>query len=314
MRKERERVALLNSDQEKQPKRHCPLVSVVIPAFNRARYIDRTIASVLTQSYPNLELIVTDDGSSDGTAQRLEAYERRGQLTLLRHPGSANRGQSASLNLALEHASGEYISVLDSDDMFAPRKLEILVNYLEQHQDVGLVYSNGYAVDECDEILYEIHSPDHEETNDPNRLLMDCYFLLPQNALVRRSVFDQAGRFEEAFRSAQDHDMLLRIAEVTRMAYIPDHLFYYRRHGDSISSKRQDVRWKTGFEILRRAAKRYPYRPETIRKRRAVLHFRMAQVYMQRGQWLRAVPHLSMAGALDPKRSFSVLSGRETVR
>lgn len=290
------------------------VVSVVVPAYNRVRYIERTIDSVLEQSHEAVELIVTDDGSSDGTAQILECYAAAGKLTLLRHPGGVNRGQSASINLALERATGDFVSILDSDDMFAPQKLEVLVGYLRHHQEVGLVYSNGYAVDADDSILYEIYPGGHKEMNDPDKVLLDCYILLPQNALVRRRVLDQAGRFEESFRSAQDHDMLLRIAEITQMAFVPDHLFYYRRHGDSISAKRQDIRWKTGFEILRRAAKRYPYRPETIRKRRAVLHFRMAQVYMQQGQWLRALPHLSMAGVLDPKRSLSVLSGKEPVQ
>ncbi|MCH8505578.1 MAG: glycosyltransferase, partial [Ectothiorhodospiraceae bacterium] len=295
-------------------KKESQLVSVAFRAFNRKEFIKRTVDSVLSQNNSNVELIIVDDGSTDGTLEILEGLAADKKLYLLRHPNGENRGQSASINLALEHATGKYISILDSDDMFAPNKLEVMVDYLERHPDIGLVYSNGYAVDEHDNILYEMHAPDHQEHNDPNRLLLDCYFLLPQNALVRKSVFDQAGRFEESFRSAQDHDMLLRIAEITKMAYIPDHLFYYRRHGDSISAKRQDVRWKTGFEILRRAAERYPYRKSTLRKRKAVLHFRMAQVYWRAGEKAKALPQLAMAGLLDPMRGFGVLSGKETVR
>ncbi len=303
--------ALHASEQELETQ---PTVSVVIPAFNREPFIRSTVGSVIKQTYSSVQLLVTDDGSTDGTTRILQALASDGHLRLLHHPHNENRGQSASINLALEHATGKYISILDSDDMFAPNKLEVMVDYLERHPDIGLVYSNGYAVDEHDNILYEMHAPDHQEHNDPNRLLMDCYFLLPQNAVVRKSVFDEAGRFEESFRSAQDHDMLLRIAEITKMAYIPDHLFYYRRHGDSISAKRQDVRWKTGFEILRRAAERYPYRKSTLRKRKAVLHFRMAQVYWRAGEKTKALPQLMMAGLLDPMRGFGVLSGKETVR
>ncbi|WP_253485337.1 glycosyltransferase [Natronocella acetinitrilica] len=287
---------------------------MLTPAHNRAAFIDRTVKGVLSQTYGSVEYIIVDDGSTDGTLQLLQSYEGHGTISLLQHPNGENRGQSASLNLALSVARGEYIAILDSDDMFHPRKLEILVDYLERHPDVGLAYSNGYAVDENDNVLYEMHPPDHQEENDPNRLLMDCYFLLPQNAVVRQSVFDAAGRFEESFRSAQDHDMLLRIVEKTKIAYVPEHLFYYRRHGDSISAKRQDLRWKTGFEILRRAAKRYPYRRSTIRKRRAVLHFRMGQVHWRAGERGKALPHFLMAGALDPLRGFSVLTGREQVR
>lgn len=291
-----------------------PLVSVVIPAYNRAAYIERTVNSVLDQTYPCVELIVTDDGSTDGTLEVLQRYADQGKLRLLRHEGGVNRGQSASLNLALDQARGEYISVLDSDDMFAPRKFEVMIGFLERHPEIGLVYSNGHAVDAEDNVLYEIHSPNHHEPNDPDALLLDCYFLLPQNAVVRREVFDRAGRFEETFRSAQDHDMAIRIAELTRLAYIRDYLFFYRRHSDSISSRRQDVRWRTGFEILRRARKRYPYRRSTVRKRLAVLHFRVGQDDLRRGHWWSAVPRFVAAGFLDPLRSVRVATGREAVR
>jgi len=289
-----------------------PLVTVVIPAYNRARYIDRTVKSVLQQTYPRVELLVTDDGSTDGTKQILESYASRGQLTLFSHPGGANRGQSASLNLALSHANGDYISILDSDDMFVPRKLEELVGYLEAHSEIGLVYSNGYVIDRHDNILYEVHSPDHVELNDPNRLLMDCYFFLPLNAVVRREIFNRAGQFEESFRAAQDHDMALRIAEITRMAYVREHLFYYRHHDDSISGKRQDIRWRTGFEILKRARRRYPYRKSTIRKRYAVLNYRMGEDYCRRRKFLRAVPHFALAGLFDPLRAIRFVTVGES--
>jgi glycosyltransferase involved in cell wall biosynthesis len=290
-----------------------PLVSVVVPAYNRERFIARTVDSVLAQRWPAVELIVVDDGSTDGTREILEGYARDGSLQLLEHPGRANRGQSAALNLGLSVARGDYISLLDSDDAFLPRKFEVLVPYLEAHPDVGLVYSNGYAVDADDRILYPMHSDDHEEPNDPAAVLLDCYLLLPQNAVVRRSVFDRAGRFEEGFRSAQDHDMLIRLAEITRFAYVPEFLFHYRRHDDSISAKSQHVRWHTGFEILRRAAQRYPYDASTLRRRRAVLHFRMGQVH-RRERPLAAVRHYASAGLLDPRRATRVLLGRERSR
>ena len=287
------------------------LVSVVVPAYNRAAYIERTVDSVLAQTYPHVELIVGDDGSTDGTYEILQRYESEGKLTLLTHPERVNKGQSATLNSALDQARGEYICVLDSDDMFAPNKLAMQVDYLERHLDLGLVYSNGHAVDKHDNILYPMLPENHREGNDPCRLLLDCYFLLPQNAMVRKAVFDQAGRFEESFRSAQDHDMLLRIAEITTIAYIPDFLFYYRRHEDSISSRQQDLRWKTGFEILRRAAQRYPYPRSIVRRRRAVLHYRMSQVHRAQGYKAKALPHLVLAGLLDPTRGLAVAMGKE---
>ena len=188
------------------------LVSVLVPAFNRAAYIRETVESVLLQDYPRVELIVVDDGSTDGTYEILEEYEEKAELKLLTHPGRENRGQSAALNRALDDASGELIAILDSDDIFLPGKLRAQVDYLHEHPEVGLVYGMGEAVDESGHWLYNIHSPDHTEPNDPNAVLLDCYFSLPVNSLVRRSVYDQVGGFEEEFRAAQDHDMLIRIA------------------------------------------------------------------------------------------------------
>ena len=294
--------------------KEAPLVSVLIPAFNRVNLIEETVRSVLTQNYPHLELIVVDDGSTDGTYELLESCSKQGNLTLLTHDGRANKGQSAALNLGLRNAHGKYICILDSDDLFLPGKISTQVAFLERNPDIGLVYGMGEAVDDEGNWLYDIHSEDHVEPNDPNAVLVDCYFLLPQNSMVRRSVYDQVGYFEESYRAAQDHDMLIRIAEVADCAFIPVKLFQYRRHSNSISSRGAELRWETGFRILERAADRYPYKSSTLRRRKAVLHFRMAQIYWARGVRIRALLELLRSGVRDPIRAFNVILSREAVR
>lgn len=289
-------------------------VSVIVPAFNRAEYIKQTVNSVLIQDYSNVELIVVDDGSNDGTYEILLDYAEQNKLKLLTHPGRKNKGQSAALNLGLRAATGEFIAILDSDDLFLSGKLRLQVEYLNSHPEIGLVYGMGEAVDGDGRWMYDIHSADHKEPNDPNAVLLDCYFLLPQNALVRRSVYEQVGGFEEAFRAAQDHDMLVRIAENTRFGFIPVKVFQYRRHGDSISSNGQRRRWTNGFEILRRARSRYPYKSSTIRKRKALLNFRMAQVCRQEKRYIGAFVYLLKSGALDPLRALKVITGRERAK
>jgi len=299
------------TESQKESEAPAPLVSVLIPAFNRHDYIVETVESVLAQSYPRIELIVVDDGSTDGTYETLLQYAKDQRLRLLTHPGRENRGQSASLNLGLQNAHGVYVAILDSDDLFLPSKIETQVAYLNHNPEVGLVYGMGEAVDGRGNWLYDIHSPDHIEPNDPNAVLLDCYFLLPQNALVRRSVYAQVGFFEESFRAAQDHDMLIRISEQTRFAFLPTKVFQYRRHQDSISSKGQRRRWENGFEILHRAKARYPYKSSTIRKRRALLHYRMAKVCWRERRHVLAAFNLITSGALDPVRSLRVITGRE---
>jgi len=204
--------------------------------------------------------------------------------------------------------------VLDSDDFWEPDKLEKQVAYLQQHTDVGLVYCNGYGVDSEGNKLYPIYRESHVEPNDPGLLLQDCYVCLPTSSLVRKSVYDAVGLFEESYRSAQDHDMLIRIAEHTRVAYMPDYLWYYRRHADSISHTRQDLRWQTGFRILENARKRYPYSPGAIRKRKAVLNYRLGRVKVQEGRVLSGIAQLAHAFLLDPLRALKVVAGIDKSR
>jgi glycosyltransferase involved in cell wall biosynthesis len=293
-------------------KRQKGLVSVIIPLFNRVDYIADTINSVLSQDYNSVELIVVDDGSTDGSYELAEGFEKIGELRLLTHENRVNKGQAAAINLGLKEATGEFIAILDSDDMFADGKIKLQVEYLDINPDVGLVYGMGHGVDAKGKYIYDIHNKDHIEPNDPNEVLLDCYFLLPQNSLVRHSVYDVAGNFNESYRSAQDHDMQIRIAEVTKMAFIPKLCFYYRRHGDSISVKGLETRWRAGLKILESAKKRYPYTPKTIRKRRAVLNYHLAKaLFKSKSHLFEALIRIILSGMLDPIRAFKVVTGLE---
>ncbi len=286
-------------------------VSVIIPCYNREKYVREAVESVLQQTHENVELLVVNDGSTDSTSGILKSYGDR--LIYLEHPGGTNQGQSASINLALSHATGDYIAILDSDDMWVTNKIEKQLSYLEKHPEIGLVYSNGWGTDENGNVLYNIYEANHEEHSNPNRVLLDCYFLVPNNALVRSEIYQKIGGFDETMRAAQDHDMAIRIAEVTKLAYIDEFLFYYRRHPDSISNKKADLRWQTGFAILEKARLRYPYPASIIRRRRAVLHFRMGQCCKEQGQYFKALKHFITAGLLDYARATRVLLGAEPI-
>ncbi|EIK46711.1 glycosyl transferase family protein [Cellvibrio sp. BR] len=287
----------------------------MIPLFNRAQYIEETIHSVLSQDYPNIQLIVIDDGSSDGGDLLVQAIADQTKLILLRHPGNVNKGQAAALNLGLTMATGEFIAVLDSDDLYAPGKIAKQVAFFQQNPEVGLVYGNGKGIDAAGNVIYEINYDNRIERSDPNDLLLDCYFLLPQNSLVRASVYQQAGNFDETLRSGQDHDMLIRLAEKTKIAHQSIDSFRYRRHGDSISAKGTETRWRCGLIILEKAAQRYPYQKSTLRKRRALVNFRLAQaLYQKKTNRFEMVWRMLLAGLLDPVRSIAVVTGKEKIR
>ncbi len=286
-------------------------VTVIIPCYNREDFIRETIDSALDQTFRNIEVVAVDDGSTDGTRTILESYN--GRVKIMEHPGRANRGQSAAINLAMRSTGGEYVAILDSDDVWAPKKIEQQVAFLERNPSIGLVYSNGYAIDERGRRLYELYSKDHHEENKPERVLLECHFGCPSSYLVHRSAYERAGEYDETLRSSQDHDMAVRLAEVTNVAYLDEPLWYYRRHTNTLSRKHASRRWKNGFYILSKACKRHKYGLNVRRQRLAVLHFRLGQCMVEEKRYFAGAGRFLLAGLLDPLRGMGVLFGKESM-
>ena len=287
-----------------------PKVSVIIPVYNRDEFVRETVESALNQTYPHFEVVAIDDGSTDGSRRVLESFG--GRITILEHPGRVNRGQSAAINLGLRATENEYVAILDSDDLWAPNKIKRQIEALHG-TEYGLVYCNGYNINEAGEVLYPIFYDHHRENNRPEDVLLNCYFNVPSNSLISRGALEAAGEFDEGLRSAQDHDMAIRLAEVTRLCYLPEPLWYYRRHQNTQSGRHADRRWRLGFVILANACRRYPYPLAVRNKRRAVLHFRLGQCLMEKGERLKAAFHFALAGLLDLPRALRVGLGREKV-
>ncbi len=290
---------------------HNPLVSVIIPVYNRADLIRETIESVLKQTYQNIEIIVVDDGSTDNSIEILNEFSKK--IKLFQHPGKINKGQAAAINLGLKMAKGSYIAILDSDDLFYPLKIEKQVEYLNSHLEKGIVYSNGMNIDFEGSPLYTLYPAGDRPPIGPEAVLENCAFNLPSNALVRKNVFDQVGFLNESLRSAQDHEMAIRLAEISDIGYIDDILWGYRRHGNSISHTRTTERWKNGFRILSEATQRYPYPVKTRLRRKAVLHFRLGQCYIGQKKIFTAFFHFACAAFWDPQRSLKVLFKKERI-
>jgi len=288
-----------------------PKVTVIIPCYNRERFMRETLESALYQTYLKIEVIAVDDGSTDSTREILDSYGEK--IRVLEHPGRINKGQSAAINLGMRSTESEYVAVLDSDDVWAPKKIEQQVTFLQENPDIAYVYANGYVIDEKGEILYKLFPPEHQTTADPKKVLLECPIGTPSAYLVRRTAFENAGDYDESLRSAQDHDMAVRLAEVAELGYLDELLWYKREHGDSLSQLHADRRWRSGFVILKKACERYPYSFNIRRRRLAILHFRLGQYMIAKGKFLAAVIHFVYAGLLDPKRAFGVLTGKEKV-
>jgi len=274
-------------------------VSVIIPCYNSAKFISKTLNSVLNQTYKPHEILSIDDGSTDETRNILEGYSS--QIKILCHPNNANLGTAASMNLGVVHASSDLIAFLDHDDLWYPTKLMDQIKIFDKYPDIGLVYTNGYAIDENDNKLFQIFPDGFQELNKPDQLLLRCYIKTSSIVMVRRSLFEQTGLFRTDLQAA-DHDMWTRMSEITNFYYLPKCLAAHRKHPGQLTSKRRI--WEDGFDILRQACKRYPYSISVKRKRLAVLHYRLGEYDWNHNSYWRAITHFLLAAMFDPERSI----------
>lgn len=224
------------------------LVSVIIPVYNGEKYIRNAINSVLNQTYRNFEIVVADDGSIDNTVEILKEYGDK-----IRWKSQENKGPASAKKFGTSMAKGEYLTYLDSDDMFLPDKLKQQVDYLDKHPEVGLVYPGYYQVDEKGEIVKLI------SCNKKKALLIQQNYVPTSGVMCRKACIDVLGGFDENLGSNYDWDMWLRISEKYPIHCIPKPLFKYRVHGENISltrPNRLDYERKVKILLLEKAYER----------------------------------------------------------
>ncbi|HUT04561.1 MAG TPA: glycosyltransferase [bacterium] len=180
--------------------RCAPLVSIIIAVYNSEQYVARAIESALNQTMKEVEVIVADDGSSDGTPGVLRRYE--GQIKIIRQE---NKGPSAARNAGIKASQGKYICFLDSDDWFLPHKCELQARYLDKHPDVGLCYGPGRLVNgQTHEMVSNLSA------NVLEGLALRCPFLV-NCPMVRREYLEKVGYFDEELRCSEDWDLWVRL-------------------------------------------------------------------------------------------------------
>jgi glycosyltransferase involved in cell wall biosynthesis len=217
-----------------------PRVSIIIPTFNCAGYIERALDSVLSQTYRDYEIIVVDDGSVDNTADRIARYEDR-----VRYFYQDNAGVSAARNRALKESSAPLVAYLDADDVWYPHKLQRQMEFFDAHAGCGLLHSEVTIIDEQDHIL---HARFNAETGRAiphgycrEDLLRRCHIQTP-TAMERRECIDKIGGFDERLPITQDYMHWITIAfEGWAVGYIDQPLAKYRWRAGSLMSSRRGV-------------------------------------------------------------------------
>ena len=237
---------------EKEWKIELGSVSVIIPVYNRVKSIGRALDSVLKQTYQPKEIIVVDDGSTDGTVDYIR--ENYPQVTVLTQ---ANQGPSAARNRGIAHSTGEWVALLDSDDIWLPDKLRAQVQIIEKNPGLGMIGSRRYK---------NCYDYDEQVVKRPVARAVSFFHFLKQTTchtstvLLRREALEKVGLFDEKLPAAEDVDLWVRIAYYYKVVQVRQHLTAVFVSKDSISLNRK----KTYYYDLHVLAKWDPGRPDTL--------------------------------------------------
>ncbi len=273
-------------------------VSVIIPAYNQGHYLEQAIRTVLAQSYCDYEIVVVDDGSTDNTAEVAHGFASD---TRVRYVHQKNGGLSAARNTGIRHATGSFLTYLDSDDLFLPDKLRLLLSAFEERPELGFVAGQSILIDEMGQSLGEVF--DRGLPEDTAQLLLGNP-LHVGSVLLRREWQERAGFFDESLRSYEDWDMWLRLARAgCPMGWVPQPVSLYRFHRAQMTRIGKQMTTAT-FAVLEKTY-RDPNLPENWRAMRSQAYSRAylraaAQAYNAQ-VFDQAAPHMSEAVRLDPE-------------
>ena len=220
-----------------------PLVSIVTPAFQAHRFIEQTILSVLTQDYSNVEYIVMDGGSSDGTVEILDRYRDR-----LTYVSAQDGGAPNAINRGFARSRGEIFAWLNADDLYLPGAIRTAVRRLTSSTDVDVVYGEGIWIDEGGRTLgrYPTLSPYR-----PESFQQECGICQPA-AFLRRQAFQRVGMLQPDLHLTFDYDLWIRLSRTCRFEAIPEALAASRMHRDNKSLGSRRKVFNENIDLLRR--------------------------------------------------------------
>jgi glycosyltransferase involved in cell wall biosynthesis/uncharacterized coiled-coil protein SlyX len=235
-----------NNEKHTLRRENWPTLSIVTPSYNQADYLERTIQSVINQTYPNFEYVVQDGGSQDGSKEILEKYSDK----LTYWESRPDAGQAQAINLGFEKTTGEIMAYLNSDDVYLPGAIQYVMNFFEKHPNVDVVYGHRIIINEEDQEIGIWVLPRH------HRKTLYYADYVPQETLFwRRRIWDRVGGIDESFRFAMDWDLLLRFQDVgANIVRLPRFLAAFRVHQ---SQKTSHQIYDIGLQEMRAIQTRY---------------------------------------------------------
>jgi len=207
-----------------------PKVSIVIPTYNHARYLPYALNSVINQSYANLEVIVIDDGSTDGTSEVVKPYRSK-----INYFYKRNGGTPSALNLGLSVATGKYICWLSADDALIEDKVYRQVGLMESDPGLGFSYTSFVVIDANGAKQYNVNSAYYPNKQEMVTKLMEGCFINGSSVMMNSSALKIVGYFDEGLPQAHDYDLWFRFLRHYSCGFLAEPLLAYRWHGENMS-------------------------------------------------------------------------------
>ncbi len=280
-------------------------VSVVVPSYNHARFIEATLRSIIKQTLPPAELIVIDDGSSDESPRIIERV-----LDDCPFPceliARDNRGLSATLNEGFERTSGEYFAYLGSDDLWLPNFLKARVQLLQSRTRAVLAYGHAYFVDEQNRIVDSTADWAHYADGNARTMLLQTTAPMSPTVLYRRQALEHERWNEES--KLEDYDLYLRLSAEGDFAFDPQLLSAWRRHGSNVSWD-QTLMLEEQLRAQREAALRFGLTEQQVAELQRTTRFSRAEDFLRVGEKSRALDLMmkNWRGANSPPAAARML-------
>lgn len=220
------------------------LVSIITPTFNQARFLETTILSVLGQDYAEIEYIIIDGGSTDGSVDIIRKYASR----LAYWVSEADRGQTDAINKGFAQAHGRVLAWLNSDDTYQPGAVSQAVGFLKEHPDAAMVYGDASFIDENGHVIGSFPA----RQTDYKRLLRGYVHIPQQAAFFRADLWHKVAPLDVTFYFAMDYDLWVRLAKHAELLYVPRTWANFRLHRDAKTIASDERCWPEMLRVHRR--------------------------------------------------------------
>ena len=240
-----------------------PTVSVVLCIYNGETYLRQAIDSVLRQSFSNFELLLVDDGSTDNTLGIIREFAKQdSRCVVLTGP---NQGLIGSRNMGIAHAQAEFIALMDADDICMPRRLSTQLQYMQANPECVAVGSQVLLIDPEARPIKPLLTEVTHQAIDAAHMAGWGGAIINPSAMIRKSAFMQVGKYQKDFLHAEDMDMFLRLAEVGKLANIPEILLHYRQHPASVGYQHASTQQASAAQATAAARQRRGLLKESTR-------------------------------------------------